>query len=51
MMTITRIRKRDGREVPFDAEKIENAIFRAFQASSSAKGHETAQALTEQVVN
>ncbi len=50
-MTITRIRKRDGREVPFDAEKIENAIFRAFQASSSAKGHETAQALTEQVVN
>ncbi len=50
-MTITRIRKRDGREVPFDAEKIENAIFRAFQASSSAKGRETAQALAQQVVS
>ena len=49
-MTIAKIRKRDGREVPFDADKIENAIFRAFQASSSAKGHETARALTEQVV-
>ncbi len=50
-MTITRIRKRDGREVPFDAEKIENAIFRAFQASASAKGRETAQALAQQVVS
>ncbi|MBR4082268.1 MAG: anaerobic ribonucleoside triphosphate reductase [Clostridia bacterium] len=49
-MTIANIRKRDGRLVPFDPQKIENAIFRAFQASASAKGHETAQALTELVV-
>ena len=49
-MTIANIRKRDGRLVPFDPQKIENAIFRAFQASASAKGHETTQALTELVV-
>ena len=49
-MSILKIRKRDGREVPFDQDKIENAIFAAFQASGSAKGHETAQALTERVV-
>ena len=49
-MSILKIRKRDGREVPFDQDKIENAIFAAFQASGSAKGHETAQALTEKVV-
>ena len=29
---ITKIRKRDGREVPFNLEKISNAIFRAAQA-------------------
>ena len=49
-MSITNIRKRDGRTVEFDQTKIENAIFRAFQASSSAKGRETAQALAQQVV-
>ena len=31
---ITKIVKRDGREVPFNLEKISNAIFRA----ASAKG-------------
>ncbi len=50
-MTILKIRKRDGREVAFDQSKIEQAIFAAFQGSGSAKGHETARALTEQVVN
>ena len=49
-MSITNIRKRDGRTVEFDQTKIENAILRAFQASSSAKGRETAQALAQQVV-
>ena len=49
-MSILKIRKRDGREVPFDQEKIEHAIFAAFQGSGSAKGHETAQALTDKVV-
>jgi len=49
-MGIINIRKRDGRMVEFDQTKIENAILRAFQASSSAKGRETAQALAERVV-
>ena len=49
-MSILKIRKRDGREVPFDQDKIEHAIFSAFQGSGSAKGHETAQALTNKVV-
>ncbi len=49
-MGIINIRKRDGRMVEFDQAKIENAILRAFQASSSAKGRETAQVLAERVV-
>ena len=49
-MGIINIRKRDGRMVEFDQAKIENAILRAFQASSSAKGRETAQTLAERVV-
>ena len=49
-MSILKIRKRDGREVLFDHAKIENAIFAAFQGSGSAKGHETAQALTDRVL-
>lgn len=42
---IISIRKRDGRVVPFDPEKIQNAIYKAFVASGSAKGEETAQAI------
>ncbi len=49
-MGITNIRKRDGRMVEFDQTKIENAILRAFQASSSAKGRDTAQQLAQRVV-
>lgn len=49
-MSILKIRKRDGREVPFDQAKIEQAIFSAFLGSGSAKGHETAHALAELVV-
>ncbi|HIQ71232.1 MAG TPA: anaerobic ribonucleoside triphosphate reductase [Candidatus Onthenecus intestinigallinarum] len=44
------IKKRDGRQVPFDETKIEEAILKAFKATGSAKGHETAQELTRQVV-
>ena len=49
-MSILNIRKRDGREVPFDRDKIEHAIFAAFKASGSAKGHETSAILAERVV-
>ena len=49
-MSIMKIRKRDGRTVAFDRSKIENAIFRAFQASGSAKGHETSEVLTDRVM-
>jgi len=47
---ITKIKKRDGREVPFNIEKISNAIFKAAQA---AGGHDynTSMALAEKVVN
>ncbi len=50
-MSIRNIRKRDGREVAFDQQKIEQAIFAAFKASGSAKGHETSALLAQQVVN
>ncbi len=49
-MGIDMIRKRDGREVPFDQDKIEQAIFASFQASGSARGHETSRKLTEEVI-
>lgn len=49
-MGIISIRKRDGRIVEFDQSKIENAILRAFQASSSAKGRDTARQLADRVV-
>ncbi len=46
---IETIRKRDGRVVPFDGEKITMAVLRAFEASGSAKGEETARAISETV--
>ncbi len=49
ILVITSIRKRDGRIVPFDIEKIEKAILKAFQASSSAKGEETAMVIASEV--
>ena len=42
---ITSIKKRDGRIVPFDQEKIEQAIEKSFMASGSQKSQETAQEL------
>ncbi|MGC8817084.1 MAG: vitamin B12-dependent ribonucleotide reductase [Candidatus Hadarchaeum sp.] len=48
MATIERIRKRDGRVVPFEAEKIANAILKAFNATGTGDG-EIARRLTAQV--
>ncbi|MBE5809035.1 MAG: anaerobic ribonucleoside triphosphate reductase, partial [Clostridiales bacterium] len=45
------IRKRDGREVPFNEEKITNAVMRAFQASHSAKSRKAGEEVTKQVVH
>ncbi len=47
---ITTITKRDGRTVPFTIEKIEAAVVKAFKASGSAKGLETAHEIASQVV-
>ena len=44
---ITSIKKRDGRVVPFDVTKIEQAIEKSFMASGSQKSAETAQELAE----
>lgn len=46
---ITKIRKRDGREVAFNIEKIANAIFKAASAAGG-KNYETALSLAEKVV-
>jgi ribonucleoside-triphosphate reductase len=50
MGMITSIKKRDGRTMPFDIGKIEQAILKAFAASGSAKGIDTAKALAQQVM-
>lgn len=47
---ITMITKRDGRLVPFDDSKIEQAIMKAFSASQSQKGLEVAKELTRLAV-
>ena len=47
---ITSIKKRDGRVVPFDSAKIDQAIVRAFAASGSQKGEDTARELTRLVM-
>ncbi len=45
---ITKIKKRDGREVPFNIEKIANAIFKAASATGG-KDYATALSLAETV--
>ncbi len=47
---ITKIKKRDGREVAFNIEKIATAIFKAAQASGG-KDYDTAFSLAQQVVD
>ena len=44
------IRKRDGRTVPFDPDKITNAIVKAFEASHSAKTRVAAEEITSEVI-
>ncbi len=48
---ITSIKKRDGRVVPFDQGKIEQAIEKSFMASGSQKTVETARELAAIVVS
>ncbi|HZJ82861.1 MAG TPA: anaerobic ribonucleoside triphosphate reductase [Clostridia bacterium] len=47
---ITKIRKRDGREVHFNVEKISNAIFKAAMASGG-NDYDTAMQLADKVVS
>lgn len=47
---ITKIRKRDGREAPFNIEKIANAIFKAASATGG-KDYHSSLLLAEEVVN
>ena len=49
-MAITSIRKRDGRSVPFDKEKITAAISKAFAASGAMQRRNVAEDITEQVI-
>ncbi|MDF2524365.1 MAG: nrdD [Clostridiales bacterium] len=46
---ITKIKKRDGREAPFNIEKIASAIFKAASATGG-KNYDTAMKLAEMVV-
>lgn len=50
-MTITSIRKRDGRVSPFDQEKISAAIAKAFTATYKPGYGEEAQKLADEVVS
>jgi len=50
-MSITSIRKRDGRAVPFDAEKITSAIVKAFDATYRPGNEEIAAQLTNEVLS
>ena len=47
---ITQIRKRDGREVPFNIEKIANAIFKAAQ-KCGGRDYQTAFSLAQEVAS
>ena len=47
---ITTIRKRDGREVPFNIEKISNAIYKAAQATGG-RNYDVSLELAEKVVD
>lgn len=51
MMTIQSIRKRDGRLVPFDTEKIAEAIAKAFQATYKPGHADTARKLADEVMS
>ena len=48
-LMITKIKKRDGREVPFNIEKITNAIFKATKAAGQ-EDYDLAMILADKVV-
>ncbi len=50
-MTIASIRKRDGRLVPFDEKKIEEAITKAFNATYKPGYEDTAKKLSDEVLS
>ena len=50
-MTIEKLRKRDGREVEFDKEKIASAIARAFEATYKPGQEDVAGSLADEVVS
>ena len=50
-MTIEKLRKRDGREVEFDKEKIASAIARAFEATYKPGQEDVAWSLADEVVS
>jgi len=50
MLMITKIRKRDGREAPFNIEKIANAIYKAASATGG-RDYDNALKLAEKVVD
>ncbi len=50
-MSIISIRKRDGRTVPFDMEKIASAIVKAFDATYKPGNEGTAENLAKEVVS
>ena len=50
-MTIDGIRKRDGRVVPFEIDKIESAIIKAFTATYKLGSEETAKTLSAEVLS
>ncbi len=50
-MTITQIRKRDGRLMPFDKGKIDTAIYKAFAATYKPGQEDTARRLADEVMS
>ena len=44
------IRKRDGRLMAFDSEKIASAIYKAFKATDSQQTRQVARKIAEEVV-
>ena len=49
-LAVAQVRKRDGRIVPFDRERIANAIFKAAQAVDHKDGRRVAERITDDVV-
>jgi len=47
---VAQVRKRDGRVVPFDRERITNAVFKAAQAVGQENGRKVAERISAEVV-